>query len=812
MRLAAYTLAALLAAAGQASALSIVPTTVIPVPKPIPVYPGCPTPVVGPWVATPGVQATNHVWYVDPVNGNNINDGTTLATAWHDVTSLISSVAGGGGTNAHPRLVSVDAVNGVVHGGDEVLLANGSYGSVDLNSTGAVNSPEVTLAAMPGATPTFSFFEISTMGGFIVKGIKVTGQGTSGNSLVINGTTANPDTDIIFYGNDISAHASINPFIVNWNGNASGTYITSTNVLTVPVGSILPGSPPILPGMQADWDNGFNGPPPNGITIAPYGTNGTTGTGGAGTYALQESGSSTPPLAGMVDYPTVGDAQPFIMSAVDETFWLANSENAIRSTGPNDGTGQTCISLYANRIHDAFFLFIPAAQNMLIEGNQFDHWYKSAIAGMAFNVQIIGNNFYDALSTTTNHPDVIQLINTQVNTLSSMPNIDIENNLYNEHVDPNAPFSNGSFFIFFGGSKWQIAYPNLTIKNNICITSLFYCINISGPVQGGVFANNVGVSPNYTAPYNPQTVKGDLDEEDSTYSVTGSFFTAAGNLETFVLSGNLFVGVEAGFPLVAQNFTPSAYNGAWTVNSLTPFTFTGSISGTTLTVSGTPGGPIGVGELVTGTGVTSGTKILSGSGTTWTVNDSQTVGSETMTVSNTITATNPSVTSDPGPITVTGQLGVQTTNLVIRNNVMNAYSVNDPLSAVGGAGVQFDHNTAAATTGTGAVTGNIITRTLTGNPPAAVNCSTVNCLDTAGNPTLNALAQGALQGTSVWQAWDPSTLQFNLWPLLTVTSLVGQGAPFDAAYTPTTDYRGLPWPNPPSLGASRCYNAIANGC
>src|SRR6185312_2569064 len=221
--------AALALAPLEANALAIVAAPVVPIP--FPVYPGCPVPVVGPWVNTPGVQATNQVWYVNPVGGNNANDGTTPATAWHDVTALISSVAGGGGTNAHPLLVSVDPVNGVVKGGDEVLLASGSYCSVDLNSVGAINSPEVTIAAMPGTTPTFSFFEISSMGGFVVKGLKVTGQGTGGNSVVINGTTANPDSDIVFYGNDISAHTSISPFIVNWNGNASGTYVAATNVL-----------------------------------------------------------------------------------------------------------------------------------------------------------------------------------------------------------------------------------------------------------------------------------------------------------------------------------------------------------------------------------------------------------------------------------------------------------------------------------------------------------------------------------------------------------------------------------------------------
>jgi hypothetical protein len=63
----------------------------------------------------------------------------------------------------------------------------------------------------------------------------------------------------------------------------------------------------------------------------------------------------------------------------------------------------------------------------------------------------------------------------------------------------------------------------------------------------------------------------------------------------------------------------------------TPFTasFTGSITGTTLTTSGASGYPIQAGMQIT-TGANANTWIVSGSGTTWTVNFSQTVASTTM--------------------------------------------------------------------------------------------------------------------------------------------------------------------------------------
>lgn len=58
--------------------------------------------------------------------------------------------------------------------------------------------------------------------------------------------------------------------------------------------------------------------------------------------------------------------------------------------------------------------------------------------------------------------------------------------------------------------------------------------------------------------------------------------------------------------------------------------FTGSISGTTLTVSGVAGA-LSVYHAITGAGIPANTMIVSGSGSTWTINTSLTISSEAMT-------------------------------------------------------------------------------------------------------------------------------------------------------------------------------------
>jgi hypothetical protein len=88
-------------------------------------------------------------------------------------------------------------------------------------------------------------------------------------------------------------------------------------------------------------------------------------------------------------------------------------------------------------------------------------------------------------------------------------------------------------------------------------------------------------------------------------------------------------------PTVGLLATASDGYAGWSVAGLNAIPLTGSISGTTLTVTATPSGALGPGQTISGSGVASGTQITAfGTGTggagTYTVNDSQTVASEAM--------------------------------------------------------------------------------------------------------------------------------------------------------------------------------------
>jgi hypothetical protein len=93
------------------------------------------------------------------------------------------------------------------------------------------------------------------------------------------------------------------------------------------------------------------------------------------------------------------------------------------------------------------------------------------------------------------------------------------------------------------------------------------------------------------------------------------------------MSGSLNVAPATGSVTLTAQYTPI---GNQTPN-LGPATFTGSITGTALTITSLASGTVQIGQLLTGSGVSDRTYITSGSGTSWTVSNSQTVGSTAMT-------------------------------------------------------------------------------------------------------------------------------------------------------------------------------------
>jgi len=165
---------------------------------------------------------------------------------------------------------------------------------------------------------------------------------------------------------------------------------------------------------------------------------------------------------------------------------------------------------------------------------------------------------------------------------------------------------------------------------------VFNTTEIIFPLISGQIQYTIGPTPS-TANYIGAAINGTINGKVLTVSGISSGAVALGQ----TLKGS---GIASGTKIV-QFLTGAGGNvnevGTYQLNA--PATtvapsFTGSISGTTLTVSAITAGYLGIGSVISGTGVTSGTTItaiLNGSGGvgTYTVSASQTVGSEAMTAS-----------------------------------------------------------------------------------------------------------------------------------------------------------------------------------
>ena len=103
------------------------------------------------------------------------------------------------------------------------------------------------------------------------------------------------------------------------------------------------------------------------------------------------------------------------------------------------------------------------------------------------------------------------------------------------------------------------------------------------------------------------------------FSVTESALFPTSFAGAYPMTVSVATGLGINLGIINSNYIQAREN---------PVQFSGSISGTTLNVSGVTSGEILAGQSIFGTGITAGTTIISGNGSTWQVDKSQ-IASET---------------------------------------------------------------------------------------------------------------------------------------------------------------------------------------
>jgi hypothetical protein len=197
--------------------------------------------------------------------------------------------------------------------------------------------------------------------------------------------------------------------------------------------------------------------------------------------------------------------------------------------------------------------------------------------------------------------------------------------------------ANSLYVCVAGGAAADVAQAIWTKKNPGC--------GYTGNTTHTVYDTNSGYSP----PYPSYTVTYEVPTAEPICMVVTIKNSsqvpsnAAALIQSAIVSG--FLGEDGGTRgrigseiFASRYYTDVAMLGTWAqivsiligTNATPTCSFTGAISGVTLTVSSVTG-TIAIGQFVYGVGVAAGTIITAGSGTSWTVAVSQTVASEAMT-------------------------------------------------------------------------------------------------------------------------------------------------------------------------------------
>jgi hypothetical protein len=146
-----------------------------------------------------------------------------------------------------------------------------------------------------------------------------------------------------------------------------------------------------------------------------------------------------------------------------------------------------------------------------------------------------------------------------------------------------------------------------------------------GAVVGG-YSNNAAGFYNFIG-------QGFTNSGTSGSTVTTQLTTIAITASTTLYLSSTNANIKVGQVVQGTGLTnfPDTYATSSVTTGTPAVMATSTISGTTLTVGSLTSGTIIAGQVLTGTGVTAGTYIVSGSGSTWTVSASQTVASTTIT-------------------------------------------------------------------------------------------------------------------------------------------------------------------------------------
>jgi Right handed beta helix region len=173
--------------------------------------------------------------------------------------------------------------------------------------------------------------------------------------------------------------------------------------------------------------------------------------------------------------------------------WLAQVRGVgISAKGGDNGADTTCVSVTDSHIMNAVFGSEVMANNMLFSGNEIDHFGDDGIDYAASNILIAKNYIHDDLDLGNGaHMDGMQGYPGRPRppaTYVTFSNVVIDSNRIIRQTDLNLPFPT----YLQGIDAFDGDWTNLTVTNNVVVTSACWGIGYAS-VHGGKIINNTVV-------------------------------------------------------------------------------------------------------------------------------------------------------------------------------------------------------------------------------------------------------------------------------------------------------------------------------
>lgn len=273
------------------------------------------------------------------------------------------------------------------------------------------------------------------------------------------------------------------------------------------------------------------------------------------------------------------------------------------------------------------------ARDIKISGSGADGFYiNSSADNYHYNIITSNNNGYGAVVKDANF---IYEMNSYLNEKAGLKIAGNYNNMYGMEINNNKQggvlLDSGAASSFLNNRIWG----GLIESNSVGSAGTYANVIISGTGSNGLYLDGVKLFDNENL---YDKVKSCIDDQRATpgYNITvnNCAITEDNTYVSSAISQDFWMNAEHNGNYVSVGLVYEG-NPFYAVGSVSAISGTGSISGTTLTITATAATTWKVGTIVTGSGVTAGTVITAlGTGTggtgTYTVNNSQTVGSITI--------------------------------------------------------------------------------------------------------------------------------------------------------------------------------------